>query len=98
MVESTIRYSKSGSSDIASNIRYQTPLMLQRLKRRNTPFQSPNASEDRAKESPYARSKHALHEHPVVAPGGAFLVRPTYNQGASAPKPRRSKPNDPSHP
>lgn len=25
--------------------------------------------------------KHALHEHPVVAPGGAFLVRPTYNQG-----------------
>src|ERR1035438_6946411 len=25
--------------------------------------------------------KHALHEHPVVAPGGPFLVRPTYNQG-----------------
>src|SRR5438046_8034617 len=44
MVESTIRYSKSGSSDIASNIRHQTPLMLHRLKRRNTLFQSPNAS------------------------------------------------------
>src|SRR5665811_33998 len=44
MVESIIRYSKSGSSDIASNIRYQTPLMLHRLKRRNTLFQSPNAS------------------------------------------------------
>src|SRR5271154_5073311 len=44
MVESTIRYSKSGSSDIASKIRRQTPLMLQRLKRRNTLFQSPNAS------------------------------------------------------
>src|SRR5450631_4756747 len=44
MVESMIRYSKSGSSDIASNIRYQTPLMLHRLKRRNTLFQSPNAS------------------------------------------------------
>src|SRR5258708_24666099 len=36
MVESTIRYSKSGSSDIASKIRHQTPLRLQRLKRRNT--------------------------------------------------------------
>src|ERR1700690_3581527 len=44
MVESTIRYSKSGSSDIASKIRHQTPLKLQRLKRRNTLFQSPNAS------------------------------------------------------
>src|SRR6267142_478373 len=44
MVESTIRYSKSGSSDIASKIRHQTPLRLQRLKRRNTLFQSPNAS------------------------------------------------------
>src|SRR3954470_3752722 len=44
MVESTIRYSKSGSSDIASKIRHQTPLMLHRLKRRNTLFQSPNTS------------------------------------------------------
>jgi hypothetical protein len=25
--------------------------------------------------------EHAFHEHPVVAPGGAFLIRPTYNQG-----------------
>ncbi len=25
--------------------------------------------------------KHTFHEHPVVAPGGAFLVRTTYNQG-----------------
>jgi hypothetical protein len=38
MVESTIRYSKSGSSGIASKIRHQTPLMLYRLKRRNTLF------------------------------------------------------------
>src|ERR1700691_5996515 len=44
MVESTIKYSKSGSSDIASKMRHQTPLMLHRLKRRNTLFQSPNAS------------------------------------------------------
>src|SRR5258708_18318972 len=44
MVESTIRYSKSGSSDTASKIRHHTPLMLHRLKRRNTLFQSPNAS------------------------------------------------------
>src|SRR6266851_2327991 len=44
MVESTIRYSKSGSSDIASKIRLQTPLRLHRLKRRNTLFHSPNTS------------------------------------------------------
>src|SRR5881394_2641714 len=70
MVESTIRYSKSGSSDIASNIRHQTPLMLHRLKRRNTLFQSPNAS---------GRShdpKHTFHEHPIITAGGALLVRP----------------------
>src|SRR5271155_3798589 len=44
MVESTIRYSKSGSSAIASNILPQAPLALHRLKRRNTLFQSPNTS------------------------------------------------------
>src|SRR5476649_1854505 len=44
MVESTIRYSKSGSSDIASKMRDQTPMMLHRLKRRKTLFQSPNTS------------------------------------------------------
>jgi hypothetical protein len=43
MVESTIRYSKSGSADIASNILRQTPFWLHRLKRRKTLFQSPNA-------------------------------------------------------
>ena len=60
MVESTIKYSKSGSSDIASKIRHQTPLRLQRLKRRNTLFQSPNASGRSRQESPYARSKARL--------------------------------------
>lgn len=44
MVLSTIRYSKSGSSDMASKMRRHTPLSLQRLKRRNTLFQSPNTS------------------------------------------------------
>src|SRR5215212_8732084 len=34
MVESTIRYSKSGSSDTASKIRRQTPFWLHRLKLR----------------------------------------------------------------
>ena len=42
MVESTIRYSKSGSSESASKMRHQTFLALQRLKRRKTLFQSPN--------------------------------------------------------
>src|SRR6185312_15548158 len=44
MVLSTIRYSKSGSSDIASKMRRHTPLQLQRLNRRNTLFHSPKAS------------------------------------------------------
>src|SRR5271157_4327724 len=44
MVASTIRYSKSGSSDIASKIRHQMPLRLQRLKRLKTLFHSPNTS------------------------------------------------------
>jgi hypothetical protein len=44
MVESMIRYSKSGSPDIASKIRRQTPFWLQRLNRRKALFQSPNAS------------------------------------------------------
>src|SRR5580765_5356374 len=58
MVESTIRYSKSGSSDIASKIRHQTPLMLHRLKRRNTLFQSPNAS-GRSRQGEPVRTIHS---------------------------------------
>jgi hypothetical protein len=38
MVESMIRYSASGSSDIASKIRHKTPWMLRRLKRRLFPI------------------------------------------------------------
>src|ERR1700732_1154462 len=58
MVESTIRYSKSGSSDSASKIRHQTPLTLQRLKRRNTLFQSPNAS-GRSRQGEPVRTLHS---------------------------------------
>src|SRR4051812_3953276 len=50
MVESTIRYSKSGSSDIAAKIRHQTPLRLQRLKPLKRLFHSPNIP---------GRSRHA---------------------------------------
>jgi hypothetical protein len=41
---STIKHSKSGSSDIASKMRHHTPLRLHRLKRRKTLFRSPNTS------------------------------------------------------
>lgn len=44
IVESTIRYSKPGSADIALKIRHQTPLRLQRLNRRNMLFHDPNTS------------------------------------------------------
>src|SRR5690606_8716740 len=68
MVESTIRYSKSGSSDIAAKMRHQTPLWLQRLKRRKTLFQSPNTS-GRSRQGEPVRTIHrtASIEHPVVA-------------------------------
>lgn len=44
MVESTISYSKSGSSDIAAKMRHQMPLRLQQLKRRKALCQLPNTS------------------------------------------------------
>src|SRR6266481_8703704 len=40
--------------------------------------------------------KHTFHEHPVVASGGAFLVRPPYNQRRH-PLPRRVAQNQPLH-
>src|SRR3954451_6006465 len=80
MVESTIRYSKSGSSDIASNIRYQTPLMLHRLKRRNTLFQSPNAS-GRSRQGEPVRTIQSTPSTNIRLSRPTFLVRPTYNQG-----------------
>src|SRR5882672_11593195 len=78
MVESTIRYSKSGSSDIASKIRRQTPFSLHRLKRRKTLFHSPNAS---------GRSRHGepvrtIHKTPstnirLSRPVEAALIGPS---------------------
>src|SRR5271156_980448 len=47
-----------GTSDIASNIRHQTPLALHRLKRRNTLFQSPNAS-GRSRQGEPVRTIHS---------------------------------------
>src|SRR5438445_178014 len=40
--------------------------------------------------------QHTFHEHPIVAPGGAFLVRPTYDQRRH-PLPRRVAQNQPVH-
>src|SRR5262245_23085993 len=62
MVESTMRYSKSGSFDKASKRRSHTPFWLHRLKRRNTLFHSPNTS---------GRSRHgepvrAIHNTPSM--------------------------------
>src|SRR6202022_960982 len=58
MVESTIRYSKSGSPDIASKMRHQTPLRLHRLKRRKTRFQPPGGS-GRARQGEPVRTIHS---------------------------------------
>jgi hypothetical protein len=72
-VESMIRYSKSGSSDMASKTRSQTPFWLQRLKRRNTLFHSPKTSGRPRQGAPVRTiqstgARAALHKHPVIAP------------------------------
>jgi transposase len=58
MVLSTIRYSKSGSSDMASKMRRHTPLSLQRLNRRNTLFHSPKTS-GRSRQGEPVRTIHS---------------------------------------
>src|SRR3990170_3471353 len=58
IVESTIRYSKSGSSEIAAKMRHQTPLWLPRLKRLKTLFHSPNAS-GRSRQGDPVRTIHS---------------------------------------
>src|SRR5712691_4803526 len=96
MVESTIRYSKSGSSDIASKIRHQTPLMLHRLKRRHAVPISKYLRKITPGRARTHDPQHTFHEHPIVAPGGAFLVRSTYDQRRH-PLPRRVAQNQTVH-
>lgn len=81
MVESTIRYSKSGSSDMASKMRHHTPLRLHRLKRRKTLFQSPNAS-GRSRQGDPVRTIHStpFDKHPIIAPSRTLLVGTTDDQ------------------
>ena len=67
MVESTIKYSKSGSSDIAAKMRHQMPLWLQRLKRRKTLFQSPNAGQIAPGRTRSYDPQHCFNEHAIVA-------------------------------
>src|ERR1700687_1038081 len=55
----------------------------------------------RLRKTPHGRPRThdpqpALHEHPVVASGGAFLVRSTYDQRRH-PLPRRVAQNQPLH-
>jgi hypothetical protein len=58
MVESMIRYSKSGSSTRASKMRCQTPFLAQRRKRWNTLFQWPNSA-GRSRHGAPARTSHS---------------------------------------
>ena len=89
MVESTIRYSKSGSSDIAS--KYPPPNTLDAPSAEAPEHAVPISKHLRKITPGSARThdpQHAFHEHPIVAPGGAFLVRSTYDQ-RRYPFPRR---------
>src|SRR5271167_514357 len=80
MVESMIRYSKSGSSDIASKMRPDTleapsaeapehtvpiPKCLRKITPGGTGAHDP---------------KHPLHEHPIIAARRTLLIGPTYDQ------------------
>lgn len=51
-----------------------------RLNQWKAPFQSPNASEGRARASRCARSWGVLHERPVVTARRAFLIKATNDQ------------------
>src|ERR1700693_4881660 len=76
MVESTIRYSKSGSSDIASKIRHQTPLAPST---EATKYTVPIAKRFRKITSGRAGAhdpQHAFHKHPFDAAGRTLLVGP----------------------
>src|ERR1700722_19696517 len=99
MVESTIRYSKSGSSDIASKIRRQTPLMLHRLKRRNTLFQSPNAS-GRSRQGEPVRTIHSTPSTNIrlSRPVEPFWSGRPVISGAIRSHAASLKTNSPSHP
>jgi hypothetical protein len=81
MVESTIRYSKSGSSDSAAKMRPHTPLRLHRLKR--SEYAIPLAKWLRQIAPRRARThdpQHAFDEHSVIAARRAFLVRSADDQ------------------
>ena len=82
MVASTVTYSMSGSSDIASKMRHQTPL---RLHRRNALFRSPNTS-GRSRQGEPVRMIHGTPStniklsHPVEP----YLVRSADDQRSHA--------------
>src|ERR1700756_3039170 len=69
MVESMMRYSKSGNSINASKSRFQTPFFAHRRKRWNTLFQLPNS---------WGRSRHG-------APARAIQSTASTNQRLSSP-------------
>src|SRR5271168_1367379 len=94
MVESTIRYSKSGSSDIASKIRCQNAPTTEAPE-----HTVPTAKRLRKITPGRARTndpQHTFDKHPIVAPGRTFLVRSTNDQ-RSHPLPRRIAQNQPVH-
>ena len=78
-----MRYSKSGSSDIASKIRHHTPLAAPAAE---TPKDAVPVAKQLRQVTPRRtrphNPEHALDKHPVVAPGRTLLVWPTNDQRA----------------
>lgn len=93
---STIRYSKSEASDIASKIRHQTPFLVPRLKRRNR--SNPQNASGRSRQGEPVRT---IHSTPSTNIRLSRPVEPLWSgpmsAAPSAPAPRRSKPTGPSH-
>src|SRR5215472_4875607 len=84
MVESMIRYSKSGSSTNALKRLFQTPFFAHRRKRWNTVFQLPSGTN---------QPKHSVHEQSIVLAVPPFVTFLTWNKRLDAsPLPVRKCP------
>ena len=78
MVESMIRYSKSGSSTNALKRLFQTPFFAHRRKRWNTLFQAKLLGQIAPWCSGANQPKHSVHEQSIilaVPPSITFLTR-----------------------
>jgi hypothetical protein len=84
MVESMIRYSKSGLSNNALKMRSQTPFFAQRRKRWKTLFQWPNAG-GRSRRTRTRDPQHSVNKQPIVLAMTALVAVLAWNKMLDSP-------------